>query len=170
MIKRCTNCGIKRTSVYWTFKNSAFCSYRCYAVHSAGLLLLLSSVFGFIFVASMIGMSFSPVLDPLLYIPFIVALILGPIPGYVTSLLGYIYRRQDKKNPPLKYEYTETDEIVEDYSVICSLCKKGIDLNSKYSEIEPCGHQFHREHLAEWILNNDVCPGCNKPINKIKLL
>ncbi|MCE7743033.1 MAG: E3 ubiquitin protein ligase [Candidatus Heimdallarchaeota archaeon] len=170
MTKRCTNCGIDRTSLYWTFKNSAFCSYRCYAVHSAKLLLLLSSVFAFIFIASMVGMSFSPELDPLLFIPFLVALALGPVPGYITSFLGFIYRRQDKKNPPPRYESSEDETSLSDDVSICSLCSKPINLEEKHSVIEPCGHLFHRDHLAKWISENDNCPECKKPIDKVKLV
>ncbi len=170
MNKRCTQCGINRISVYWTFKNSAFCSYRCYAINSAGILLLLSSVFAFIFVASMVGMSFAPSVDPALYIPFAVALSLGPVPGYITSVLGYIYRKQDKKNPPAKLEYSEGESIPEEDNPICSICNKTLDLEEKHSEIEPCGHLFHREHLAKWISENEKCPTCDKPIEKVKFV
>lgn len=170
MIRKCTNCGRNQISLYWTFKNSAFCSYRCYAIHSAGLLLLLSSVFAFIFIASMIGMSFSPNLKPALYIPFLVALSLGPIPGYITSFLGYIYRRQEKMHPSPKYEDLEGDLSESENAPVCYLCDKPINLEEKHSMIEPCGHVFHRDHLAKWISDNDKCPLCNTKIDKINLV
>ncbi len=164
--KRCTQCGKDIISRYWTFKTTAFCSYRCYAVNSAGLLLILSSVFAFIFVASMVGMSFSPNLKPALYIPFLVALSFGPVPGYITSFLGYIYRKQDKKNPPPKYEETETESSVVEIAT-CVICKKPITSEEKYSEFEPCGHYIHHKHVAGWISDNKHCPKCGESIEKI---
>ncbi len=171
MTKRCTNCGKNQISLYWTFKNSAFCSYRCYAIHSAGLLLLLSSVFAFIFIASMIGMSFSPNLKPALYIPFLVALSLGPLPGYITSVLGYIYRRQEEKNPSLKYEVSIDEDLVNDEDVgICAICRTPITTEEQFSKFEPCGHIIHKKHLAGWINDNNHCPECGKHIEKVTLL
>ncbi|MHA1199401.1 MAG: RING finger domain-containing protein, partial [Candidatus Heimdallarchaeaceae archaeon] len=143
---------------------------RCYAINSAKLLLMLSSVFAFIFIASMVGMSFSPELDPLLFIPFLVALSLGPVPGYITSVLGFIYRKQDKKNPPLKYDISEVEEDSDENIPICSICKEPVNLEEKHSEIEPCGHLFHRDHLAQWISENEDCPECKKPIGKINFV
>ena len=169
MSRKCTHCGRNQISVYWTFKNSAFCSYRCYATNSAGTLLVLSSFFAFIFIASMIGMSFAENVNPALYSPFIVALSLGPLPGYITSILGYIYRKQDKKHPPIKYEYPE-EEIQKKTDIhICAICNKPIDSDEQSSEFEPCRHLIHKKHLAEWISENENCPECGNLIEKIKL-
>jgi len=168
MTRRCTNCGKDQLSPYWTFKNSGYCSYRCYAVNSAGSLLLYSSIFMAIFIGSMVGMSFAKDLNNALYIPFIVAMSLGPIPGYVTAILGYIYRKQDKKNPPPTYEYTE--EEIQEIIATCSICNKSIISEEKYCKFEPCGHSIHDKHLASWISDNRQCPECGETISKIVLL
>ena len=113
-------------------------------------------------------MSFSPNLNPALYIPFLVALSLGPVPGYITSILGYIYRRQDKKNPPQRYEETEEDVSLEVLAT-CSICKEPITSEDQYYLFEPCEHAIHHKHLAEWISEKRTCPECNKKIEKIAL-
>ena len=113
----------------------------------------------------MVGMSFAPHLNPALYIPFAVAMSLGPIPGYITAFLGFIYRKQDKKNPPPRYEYPEEEnlEVISN----CAICEKTIVVGDEYSIFEPCGHSIHQQHLAEWIADNKHCPDCGESINKI---
>jgi predicted RNA-binding Zn-ribbon protein involved in translation (DUF1610 family) len=114
----------------------------------------------------MVGMSFAQDLNNALFIPFIVALSLGPVPGYITSFLGYIYRRQDKKNPPPKYHVSEEESVKEEVGV-CAICKTSITVDEEFSEFEPCGHIIHKKHLAGWISDNNHCPECGESFERI---
>ena len=94
--RKCSFCGKSKVSENWIFKESAYCSYRCYAIGNAKLLLFLSLVFGTLFIGSMIGLIIAQI-PAAIHIPFIIVLVFGPIPGIVTSILGFIYKKQDEK-------------------------------------------------------------------------
>ncbi len=93
--RNCSFCGENKVSEYWIFKESAYCSYRCYAIGNAKLLLILSIFFGTLFVGSMTGLAIAGI-PPAIHVPFIIAMVFGPIPGFITSILGYIFKKQDK--------------------------------------------------------------------------
>ncbi len=93
--RKCSSCGANKISAYWTFQKSAYCSFRCYAKSNARLLLFLSIFFGVLFVGSMTGLILAGV-APAVHTPFIIGLIFGPIPGIVISILGFIYRKEEK--------------------------------------------------------------------------
>lgn len=95
--RKCSSCGANKISPYWTFQKSAYCSFRCYAKSNARLLLFLSIFFGVLFVGSMTGLILAGV-SPAVHTPFIIGLIFGPIPGIVISILGFIYRKEEKIN------------------------------------------------------------------------
>ena len=93
--RKCSSCGANKISPYWTFQKSAYCSFHCYAKSNARLLLFLSLFFGILFVGSMTGLILADV-PPAVHTPFIIGLIFGPIPGIVISILGFIYRKEEK--------------------------------------------------------------------------
>ena len=93
--RKCSFCGESKISEYWVFKESAYCSYKCYAIGNAKLLLILSIFFGILFVGSMIGLAIAGI-PAAIHVPFIIAMIFGPIPGFITSILGYIYKKKDR--------------------------------------------------------------------------
>jgi hypothetical protein len=104
---------------------------------------------------------------PAIYITVSVALIFGPIPGFVISFLGFIYRRQDKKNPPVIIEQEEIETVQISSSVVCSICKEVIQDKQDKAIVEPCMHEFHRKHLANWTAENYNCPECDQEIEKV---
>jgi len=93
--RKCSLCGKNKISQYWTFQKSAYCSFKCYAKGNARLLLFLSIFFGVLFIGSMVGLVLADV-PPAVHTPFIIAMVFGPIPGFVISILGFIYRKEDK--------------------------------------------------------------------------
>ncbi len=93
--RNCSFCGENKVSEYWIFKESAYCSYRCYAIGNAKLLLILSLFFGTLFAGSMTGLAIAGI-PPAIHVPFVIAMVFGPMPGIVTSILGYIYKKQDR--------------------------------------------------------------------------
>ncbi|MCK4972297.1 MAG: hypothetical protein KAS52_03195 [Candidatus Heimdallarchaeota archaeon] len=69
---------------------------------SVKLLLLLSFIFSVMFIGFGAWIVFSGTdLDLttrlVLLIPFITAEVLGPIPGFVIAIIGFIYNRRDEK-------------------------------------------------------------------------
>lgn len=102
---------------------------------------------------------------PAIYITVSVALIFGPIPGFVISFLGFIYRRQDKKKPRVIFQQEEIVEAAEE--LICFICKEAIQDKQERAIIEPCMHEFHRSHLASWTAENYNCPKCETEIEKV---
>ena len=94
--RKCSFCGENKISKYWVFKESAYCSYRCYAIGNAKLLLILSLFFGILFIGSMTGLAIAGI-SPAIHVPFVIAMVFGPIPGLLTSILGFIYKKQDRK-------------------------------------------------------------------------
>ena len=166
--RKCTSCGSSPVSPDWTFKTTAYCSFRCYAKSSARLLLLLSTIFGALFAGLMCVFYFTvgPPEAFILFIPVSVPLIFGPIPGYFISFLGFWYKRRDKKKTPITVHHEE-ETIKTDETPICSLCNSSILEKDKIAIIEPCMHEFHRTHLAKWVEENYNCPKCNEEIEKI---
>lgn len=164
--RKCSFCGRSPVSAYWTFKTTAYCSFRCYATSSAGVLLLLSAIFGTLFIGLIIAFALLRI-HPAIYITVIVASVFGPIPGIIISLLGYKYRRENKKNPPLKYHYEEQEAEEIEFKLICSICKEIISDKQEKAIVEPCMHVFHKSHLVTWIAENHICPSCNGEIEKI---
>ncbi|MBY9001747.1 MAG: hypothetical protein KGD64_12590 [Candidatus Heimdallarchaeota archaeon] len=51
----------------------------------------------------------------------------------------------------------------------CKICNEFIEKNDKVSQLEPCGHIFHRDHIAEWIIDQDYCPECFQKIGELDL-
>ncbi len=166
--KICSYCGNENVNPYWNFKTTGYCSFRCYATSSAKLLLFLSLFFGSLFVGSMIGLGFTSI-PPTIHIPFIVAMLFGPIPGFFISLIGFNYRREDRKNPPVRIAREEKKEIKLESDNVCTICKEEIHDKQKQAMIKPCKHIFHREHIASWMADNDNCPKCNQRIEEITL-
>jgi len=164
--RSCTFCGRSPVSVYWSFKTTAYCTFRCYATSSARLLLLLSTIFGLLFAGLIVAFALLDI-NPAIYITVSVALIFGPIPGFIISLLGFKYRRENKKNPPVKIQHEEKESVEAVPELICSICNEAIQDKQEKAIVEPCMHEFHRSHLASWTAENYNCPECNNEIEKI---
>ncbi len=102
MVDKCVVCGKPEVNTHWSSKQTFFCSFKCYAMSSAKLLLLLSFIFSVMFIGFGAWIVFTD--TPLdlktrlvLLIPFITAEFLGPIPGFVISIIGFFYNRSDRK-------------------------------------------------------------------------
>lgn len=167
--RKCSFCGKSPVNVYWTFKTTAYCSFRCYATSSAGILLLLSVIFGALFAGLMIVFAVLGI-RPVIHIPVIVAIVFGPLPGFIISFLGYKYRREDKVDPPDKIQHEEIEGVEADSKLICSICNEAISDKQEKAIVEPCMHEFHRSHLASWTVDNYNCPNCDKKIEKITFI
>ncbi len=96
MVDKCVVCGKPEVNTHWSTKQTFFCSFKCFAMHSSKLLLLLSFIFSAIFFG--FG-SWIVIADAnlLILIPFITAEVLGPIPGFVISIIGFILNRKTRK-------------------------------------------------------------------------
>ena len=102
MVDKCVVCGKPEVNSHWSTKQTFFCSFRCYAMSSVKLLLLLSFIFSVMFIGFGAWIVFSSTdLDLttrlVLLIPFITAEVLGPIPGFVIAIIGYFYNREEGK-------------------------------------------------------------------------
>ena len=102
MVDKCVVCGKPEVNSHWSTKQTFFCSFRCYAMSSVKLLLLLSSIFSVMFIGFGAWVVFSSTdLDLatrlVLLIPFITAEVLGPIPGFVIAIIGFFYNREEGK-------------------------------------------------------------------------
>ena len=51
----------------------------------------------------------------------------------------------------------------------CMICNNFIEHKEKISQLEPCGHIFHREHITEWVSDQDFCPICFQKIEEVDL-
>lgn len=54
-------------------------------------------------------------------------------------------------------------------NIQCKLCKKFIEKDEKVGKLDPCSHIFHREHISEWIADQDYCPVCFQKIGELDL-
>ncbi len=102
MVDKCIVCGKPEVNSHWSTKQTFFCSFKCYAMSSVKLLLLLSFIFSVMFIGFGTWIVFTDTdLDLttrlVLLIPFITAEILGPIPGFVIAIIGFFYNRNETK-------------------------------------------------------------------------
>ena len=106
MEKKCVVCGKPAVNTHWSTKQTFFCSFKCYAMSSAKLLLLLSFVFSVIFIGFgtwlLLSNSVQPPEKYVLLIPFITAEVLGPVPGFIISIIGFVYNKEEKENSKIE--------------------------------------------------------------------
>ena len=96
MVDKCVVCGKPEVNSHWSTKQTFFCSFRCYAMSSAKLLLLLSFIFSVMFFGFGTWLIIADA-NLVLLIPFITAEVLGPIPGFVISMIGFNLNRKEGK-------------------------------------------------------------------------
>jgi len=175
MIQRCSVCGKPEISKEWTFKSTSYCSFRCFAKGSIKVLIFYSIIFSLIFIPSMIALAFSDI--PIgIIVPFIIAELLGPLPGFVIGLLGLFYKRKDKKNNLVPYiDAVEengslklsNEQKEEEKQIVCKLCSSAITQTDHVLQIDSCNHIFHKDCLLTWIKDKETCPICGEKIEKI---
>ena len=97
MENKCVVCGKPEVNTHWSTKQTFFCSFKCYAMSSAKLLLLLSFIFSVMFFGfgTWLVIADAPLV---LLIPFITAEVLGPVPGFVISIIGFVYNKKEENN------------------------------------------------------------------------
>lgn len=99
MTTQCLTCGKEEISRGWSTKNSKYCSFRCFTKHSVKDLFIWSSAFSIVLVPSLIGILYSEA--PIgLITPFIIALAMFPVPGYITGFFGIFYNVKDRFTKP----------------------------------------------------------------------
>ncbi len=99
MTDKCLVCGNEEINKGWSTKNSKYCSFRCFTKHSVKDLFIWSSAFAIVLVPSLIGILFSAA--PLgLITPFIIAIVMFPLPGYITGFFGIFYNIKDRIKKP----------------------------------------------------------------------
>jgi len=54
-------------------------------------------------------------------------------------------------------------------NIRCKICNEFIEKEEMMGQLEPCGYIFHREHIADWIADQDYCPICFQKIGGIDL-
>ena len=95
MSEHCLTCGKEEINRGWSTKNSKYCSFRCFTKHSVRDLFIWSTAFCLVLVPSLIGIFFSNA--PIgLITPFIIAIVMFPVPGYITGFFGIFYNIKDR--------------------------------------------------------------------------
>ena len=103
MTDKCLVCGKEEINRGWSTKNSKYCSFRCFTKHSVKDLFIWSSAFAIVLVPCLIGILFSNA--PIgLITPFVIAITMFPLPGYITGFFGIFYNIQDKMKKPSPVE------------------------------------------------------------------
>ena len=183
MTSKCRICD-NEVSIDWFGREKKYCSSRCYTKDNAGILAILAIVIPITFISigvwliTKFGYPLSSVIALLFILGATAVFTFG-----IQSIFGFRFRKEDKKREKARikncfYCSMEMEVRSEEKAVcmscgnqlpFCDLCHKYIEFKEEISQLEPCGHIFHKTELLDWTKENKTCPKCNAEIDFVDL-
>ena len=171
MTKRCEVCGRNFQPRYTTEGEEVYCSHKCAAIGGRKISLIVTVIILIIAVIFQIVSYFTDgeIEAIIVYSTFYImsSLLL------IYAIIGYIaYYKVNKES--LDPEDVETQDMTfkeincesliykdECKNNICMICKLEIRIGDRVNQCPHCGCFFHKEHLGDWMRENDNCPVCS---------
>jgi hypothetical protein len=83
------------------------------------------------------------------------------------GMAGLDFQAQIQQHAGLTQELIDLiKEIDADPGEVCSICLENFSEGQQAKKLPNCGHQFHKNCIALWLLRSRICPFCKQEITE----